>query len=262
MCQKFKKYKLINRYFVHLSYKGTNFHGWQFQLNAITVQEVLDKALSLILKEKITTTGAGRTDTGVHALNFYAHFDSEYSPDFINKDIVHHLNCILPNDIAIHSIIKVMANSHARFDAISRTYNYRITQRRNPFNQELVLFFPKPLDLDLMNAGSKILLEYIDFTSFCKLHSDVKTNNCKITEAKWEIIGDEILFTISADRFLRNMVRAIVGTLLSVGLHKLSLEELKNLIELKKRSSAGMSVAAHGLHLTEIRYPYPLPNKS
>lgn len=252
---------MLSRFFIHLSYKGTNFHGWQTQKNAITVQEVLNRALSLLLKENVETMGAGRTDTGVHALNFYAHFDTMHPVSLFDENFVHHLNCIIPQDIAIYEITPVHATAHARFDALSRTYLYRLNQIRNPFMNEFAYFFPKKLDIDAMNEAAVILKEYADFTSFCKLHSDVKTTLCNITEAKWEITANELQFTITADRFLRNMVRAIVGHLLEIGLHKTDKEYFRRLIEQKVRASSGMSVAAHGLYLTSIVYPFSVNQK-
>lgn len=244
-----------SRYFIKLSYKGTNYHGWQIQPNAITIQEVLNKAFSTILRESIEITGAGRTDTGVHALNYVAHFDSEQERLTEDGKLLFKINGFLPKDIVVHSIEQVNNEAHARFDAISRTYNYYIHQKKDPFLLESSYFLNQNLDVDLMNKASKLLFDFTDFTSFSKLHTDVKTNNCNITEAFWIFEDHKLFFTITADRFLRNMVRAIVGTLIEIGKHKLSLEDFVKIINNKNRSEAGVSVPAHGLFLTNIKYP-------
>ena len=241
------------RYFIELAYQGTNYHGWQRQPDAVSVQEVLENALSTKLQEKIVLMGAGRTDTGVHASFFVAHFDC--SKEIDEKTTVYGLNNLVGKDIAIHQIIKVDSAAHARFDAISRTYEYRISRTRNPFLRETSTFFNKEIDIELMNQAGNILLEFTDFTSFSKLHTDTKTNNCKVTEAFWEEKDELLVFTISADRFLRNMVRAIVGTLLEVGQKKINLADFRNIIEEKNRSKAGKSALAEGLFLTKIEYP-------
>ena len=209
------------RYFIELAYKGTHFHGWQIQPDAISVQEVLEKALSTKLQENISVTGAGRTDTGVHASFFVAHFDSEKI--FDTAKLIYGLNHLVGKDIAISKLYLVPKNTHARFDAISRSYEYKISFIKDPFTQETASLFTKALDVDLMNRASVILFNYIDFTSFSKLHTDTKTNNCTISEASWKQTGNFLVFTITADRFLRNMVRAIVGTLLDVGTKKISI---------------------------------------
>jgi len=231
---------LAQRYFIELAYKGTHFHGWQVQPNAVSVQECLEKALSTITRETIAVTGAGRTDTGVHSSYFVAHFDSEKllldHPDFTHK-----LNSFLNKDIVIFGILKVKAEAHARFDAISRTYQYHLNLRKDPFSLETSWYFFHQLNLATMNEASRILFEYTDFTSFSKLHTDVKTNNCKIYLAEWTQEGTDIIFTVKADRFLRNMVRALVGTILEAGIGKINLAEL--------------SVPAHGLFLTNVEYP-------
>ena len=242
------------RYFIYFSYLGTAYHGWQFQPNGISVQEVLTKALSTILRNEIELTGAGRTDTGVHAKLMVAHFDIESSfPTDI--DLVAKLNSFLPNDIAVNKIIEVKPDAHARFDAISRTYEYHVISGKNVFKNNLAAKVSSQLDFDLMNQAAKILFEYLDFTSFSKLHTDVKTNNCVITKAEWTKINDEWVFTIQADRFLRNMVRAIVGTLFEVGRHNINIADFRNIIEAKNRCKAGTSVPAHGLYLVNIQYP-------
>jgi tRNA pseudouridine38-40 synthase len=244
------------RYFLRLSYKGTHYYGWQIQPGVSTIQETLNKNLSLLLKEEIYVIGAGRTDTGVHASCFYAHFDSEKQIVDPSKDkLIYHLNCLLPADIAVYDILKVKSDAHARFSALSRTYQYRITRVKNPFKTEMTWFYSKPIDMVAMNKAALILFEFTDFTSFSKLHTDVKTNNCIIKTAYWIEDHDEIVFEIKADRFLRNMVRAIVGTLLMVGSGKITLEQFRKVIEKKDRSAAGMSVDARGLHLIGIEYP-------
>jgi len=241
----------MQRYYIQLAYKGTNYHGWQIQPNAISIQETLEKALSTKLQEVIRVTGAGRTDTGVHAEFFVAHFDS--SKDIDNK-IVFGLNNLLPNDIVIYNIKKVKSDFNARFDAISRTYKYYITNTKTPFLNETTTFIKDDIDIDLLNKVCKILYDYTDFTSFSKLHTDTKTNNCKITNAKWYLENNIVVFEITADRFLRNMVRSIVGTMLDVNSGKISLTDFSKIIESKNRSNAGKSAPAEGLFLTAINY--------
>lgn len=245
---------MLQRYFIELAYNGTRFNGWQIQPNAPSVQETLQKALSTICREELKITGAGRTDTGVHASFFVAHFDSEKKhldhPDFAYK-----LNSFLNQDIAIFRIYKVKPEAHARFDALSRTYHYYITCKKNPFVQETAWYFKYPLDLDAMNEACKMLFDYSDFTSFSKLHTDVKTNNCCIDQAKWIQDGDKLIFEVKADRFLRNMVRAIVGTMLEVGQRKITVDDFRVVIERKNRGAAGVSVPPQGLFLTGIEYP-------
>ncbi len=243
-----------SRYFIQLSYKGTNYHGWQIQPNAISVQEVLTNSFSTILREDIEITGAGRTDTGVHSSYFVAHFETNNSDLLSDKKFLFKINSILPRDIAVHNIKLVKQDAHARFDASSRTYHYFIHTKKDPFLLESSYYFPKDLNIELMNKACDLLYNYTDFTSFSKLHTDVKTNNCKITEAFWSQEEHKIKFTISADRFLRNMVRAIVGTTLEVGREKLSLDDFIQIIESKNRSEAGVSVPAQGLFLTNITY--------
>lgn len=243
------------RYFIQLNYKGTNYHGWQIQPNAITVQEVLKNAFSIILKEDIEITGAGRTDTGVHASFFIAHFNSSRPDLHDDRKLLFKINGFLPKDIALQKIYRVTDNAHARFDAKSRTYHYHIHQEKDPFLLESSYFLSQKLDVDLMNNACELLLSHTDFTSFSKLHTDVKTNNCKITQAFWTQEGHKLVFTITADRFLRNMVRAIVGTLIDIGKKKISLDDFVQIIESKNRSDAGVSVPAHGLYLENITYP-------
>ncbi len=246
------------RYFIELAYDGTNYHGWQIQPNAISVQEVLNNALATILREQAETIGCGRTDTGVHARQLYAHFDSQ---SLVNSQqslvkIVNSLNAVLPDDIAVKRILPVHADAHARFDAVSRSYEYHVHFEKDPFkiNQSWQLR-DKP-DMALMNVAAKIIMEYIDFSSFSKSNTQTFTNNCKITRAEWVYSAHCLVFHISADRFLRNMVRAIVGTLMQIGKKEIAPEEVRAIIESKDRSNAGTSVPACGLYLTEVKYTY------
>ncbi|MDN3492817.1 tRNA pseudouridine(38-40) synthase TruA [Winogradskyella bathintestinalis] len=241
------------RFFIELSYNGKAYHGWQNQPNAISVQEVLEKALSTILRTNISIMGAGRTDTGVHASQMFAHFDFE--GDFKNLDLVYRLNSILPKDIAVTSVFEVKPEIHARFYATSRTYHYKITTSKNVFDYDFAYQVQMPLDIEAMNKACEILFQYKDFQCFSKSNTDVKTYNCEIMEANWLQQGDELLFTIKADRFLRNMVRAIVGTMVNIGLGKLKPEDLHYIITSKNRGKAGFSVPAHGLYLVGINYP-------
>ncbi|MDR3327700.1 MAG: tRNA pseudouridine(38-40) synthase TruA [Prevotellaceae bacterium] len=240
------------RYFVELSYSGKNYSGWQAQKNAKSVQGVLENALSTVLRTEIQVVGAGRTDTGVHAKFMTAHFD--FAEKFDNQRLVNQLNGFLPKDIAVDKVIKVKNDAHARFDAVRRTYKYFLCQNKNPFLEGFALFFSQKLDFEKMNRAANILLDYQDFTSFSKLHSDVKTNNCTVFQAKWEHSGEVWVFTIQANRFLRNMVRAIVGTLLMIGTGKVSIEQFRQIIEAKDRGKAGSSAPAHGLYLVDILY--------
>ncbi|RXQ95750.1 tRNA pseudouridine(38-40) synthase TruA [Ancylomarina salipaludis] len=249
---------LTQRYFIQLSYKGTNYHGWQVQPNAITVQEVLNKALSTILNQEVNVVGCGRTDTGVHASDFMAHFDLNDIRDVEAEKLVFRLNRFLPYDIAVKSMFPVHSEAHTRFDALARTYQYFITKDKNPFRSESHWTMTHQLDVDKMNEAAKLLFDYEDFTSFSKLHTDSKTNICKIYKAEWEDRGDELVFTVSADRFLRNMVRAIVGTLVEVGRGKLDMAGFRQVIESQNRSNAGTSVPGHGLFLCKIEYPEDL----
>ncbi|RMZ58013.1 tRNA pseudouridine(38-40) synthase TruA [Chryseobacterium nematophagum] len=242
------------RYFIEFSYNGKNYFGYQIQPNAISVQEELEKGLSTILREEIKTTGAGRTDTGVHAKKIFAHFDTE---KILEEDLVRKLNSFLPPDISIKRIFRVQDDFHARFDATYRTYEYYISLEKNPFTQELAWqHWRKPLDIHKMNEACKILFEYEDFTSFAKLHTDNKTNICKMYKAEWVQNGSEIIFTVSANRFLRNMVRAIVGTMVEIGSGKIDPEDLRKVIENKNRNAAGTSAPAHGLYLVDVGYEF------
>ncbi len=245
----------MNRYFIILSYKGTNYQGWQAQPGKTTVQGELNTALQLILKEKICVTGAGRTDTGVHAINFIAHFDCE-SPEKKNiENLVYKLNRFLSRDIIIHDIVPVHKDSHARFDAISRTYHYLISTSKNPFLEDFALHYPHILDIKAMNKVCEILLKHKDFASFSKLHGNNKTTICDVREAEWRQINTDLLvFRITADRFLRNMVRAITGTMLKIGTHKIPVTMMEDIIVKRDRASAGTSVSGKGLFLSEVRY--------
>ncbi|WP_405205430.1 tRNA pseudouridine(38-40) synthase TruA [Aquimarina sp. LLG6339-5] len=248
------------RYFLELSYNGTPYHGWQRQPNAISVQEVLENSLSLLLKSKIDIVGAGRTDAGVHAKQIMAHFDSEDELDVVQ--FRYKLNSLLPKEIAIEEVSLVSDDAHARFDAISRSYEYFVTLYKDPFSIDSAYYLKKELDIDLMNEAAKLLLNYTSFKCFSKSKTDVKTYNCTITHAVWEINDNKLIFKISANRFLRNMVRAIVGTLIEIGEHKLDLEDLKKIIKSENRSEAGYSVPAHGLYLTEVQYPKTIYRKN
>ncbi len=241
------------RFFIELSYNGKAYHGWQNQPNAISVQEVLEKTLSTLLKNTIALMGAGRTDAGVHASQMFAHFDFEEKIDY--KDLIYKLNSFLPKDIAVVDVFEVNSETHTRFDALSRTYNYKISTLKNVFDYDFAYQVQLPLDLEAMNEACKILLEYKDFQCFSKSNTDVKTYNCDIKEAFWTENSGKLTFTITADRFLRNMVRAIVGTMVNIGLGKLKPDGLHKIIASKDRSEAGFSAPAHGLYLVKIVYP-------
>lgn len=245
----------MNRYFLHLAFKGTHYHGWQIQPGNITVQGVLNEALSTILREKINVIGAGRTDTGVHASCFYAHFDLINSTIKDKSHFLFKMNNYLPRDIAIYDVFHVDEKAHTRFHAISRTYQYHITKIKDPFNLEFSYHLFDQVDVHKMNEACKVLFDYTDFTSFSKTRTQVKTNDCDIQIARWEENTNKLIFTIRANRFLRNMVRAIVGTTLDVGRKKISIEEFRGIIESKNRSNAGYSVPPNGLFLTDIEYP-------
>ena len=247
----------MQRYFLELSFDGTAYHGWQVQSNANAVQGEVNKALSTILRTDCFVTGAGRTDTGVHALQMFCHFDAELN-DFDANKLIHQLNSILPLDISVKALIRVSAKANSRFDARSRTYCYKIVQEKDPFLINKAWFYPFPLDLDLMNKACEVLITYRNFASFSKTGSEVKTDICDLMEASWTKQEGIVLFNIRADRFLRNMVRAIVGTMVEIGSGKMDLTEFKNVIESSDRSKAGFSVPAGGLYLKSITYPYKL----
>lgn len=242
------------RYFLELSYHGKAYHGWQIQPNAPSVQQTLQEGLSTILRYPTEVVGAGRTDTGVHAAYYVAHFDVP-EPVVDPQKFCYHLNAILPDDIAISGLRRVNDDAHARFDAMRREYKYYVSTVKDPFSNDTAYRWTLPLDVEAMNRAAALLLEQDDFTSFCKLHSDNKTNICHVTRAEWEIAGSKLVFTISADRFLRNMVRAVVGTLLDVGRGKLNHEEFRGVVDGRNRSLAGTSAPAHGLFLTGVGYP-------
>ncbi len=247
------KIEINLRYFIELSYNGKAYHGWQNQPDAISVQEVLEKTLSTVLKEPIAIVGAGRTDAGVHAKQMFAHFDTESIFDADNLKFK--LNSFLPKNIAIHDIFRVKEEVHARFDALSRAYLYRITLQKNVFSHNKAYYLKSNLDIDTMNEACKILFKYKDFQCFSKSNTDVKTYYCDIMKAEWIVKNDELHFVIQADRFLRNMVRAIVGTMIDIGLGKITVDELHDIIKSKNRSEAGFSVPAHALYLTQVQYP-------
>lgn len=240
------------RYFIEFAYHGKNYFGYQIQPGQITVQEVFEKALSTILRSDIKITGAGRTDSGVHAKKIFAHFDLETS---VPENLVYRLNSFLPNDIAVKNVFKVKNDSHARFDATFRTYEYIVSLEKNPFLHDFSWpIINSSLDLEKMNNACKVLFEFDDFTSFSKLHTDTKTNKCKIYRAEWAKTGTELKYTVSADRFLRNMVRAIVGTMIEIGKGKISPEDFRKIIEAKDRGRAGTSAPPQGLFLVDVGY--------
>ena len=242
------------RYFIHLAYNGANYCGWQTQPGLPTVQQTLEQALTTLLRQPTPIVGCGRTDTGVHASDFYAHFNAETEID--TRRLAFKLNSFLPDDIAIYEIFKVRENAHARFDATARTYQYHVSHRRLPFKQGLYSRIYYRPNLELMNEGARLLMEYDDFTSFAKLHTQVKTNICHLSIAQWDEREDEWVFTIRSNRFLRNMVRSVTGTLLDLGRGKLTLDGLRQIIERKDRCAAGVSMPPQGLFLTRVEYPF------
>ncbi len=277
----------LQRYFLELAYDGTRYHGWQLQPNAVTVQQKLNEALAILLKQPVETTGAGRTDTGVHARQLFVHVDVlaaqapqppeggveveaprpskggvgvdlQAGQDFVKKSKLRleALNALLPHDIAVKRVVPVHADAHARFDATLRSYEYHLHFLKDPFRQNYSWLIKGTLDVQAMNAAAAILLEYTDFSCFSKSNTQVFTNNCKISRAEWVDKGDGLVFHISADRFLRNMVRAIVGTCMMVGRQEIEPEQIRQIIESKNRSNAGTSVPACGLYLTEVKFPY------
>ncbi len=241
------------RYLIECSYKGTEFHGWQIQINAMSVQEQIEKALSVLLKQKIEIAGSSRTDTGVHAFQQFAHFDS--NAEILNVDkFKQSLNGILPRSIAIKRVSLVTDDFHSRFDATFRRYQYRIIQEKSPFWNDMSCFIKTNLDLDLMNKAGEILLQHTDFQCFSKVKTDVSHFDCKIEFAYWERQEQFLLFHIKADRFLRGMVRAIVGTMIEVGTERMTLAEFEQIILSKNRRNAGQSVPPEGLTLVEVGY--------
>lgn len=244
----------MQRYFIYFSYDGAAYHGWQVQPNAVTVQQVLEEALATLMRVPVPLVGAGRTDAGVNAECMVAHADFPCEVDAAH--IVYKLNRLLPPDIAVSDLRRVKDDAHARFDAVSRRYCYRVVTAKSPFSRRYAMRVPKDIDFDAMNSAAALLGEYTDFTSFSKLHTDVKTNNCKVTHAAWRRVGEnEWVFEIEADRFLRNMVRAIVGTLLLVGRGKLGIDGFRKVIENKARGEAGDSAMGEALFLVGVEYP-------
>lgn len=241
------------RYLLQLAYKGTNYHGWQKQHNANSVQSVLDEKLGLLLGETIETLGCGRTDTGVHARDFYAHFDSEQQLQ--PSHIVYKLNKMLPGDIAVYGLYHVPEDFNARFDAVYREYEYWIARDKDPFLTDGAWYQYGQLDIDAMNEAARLMIGKKDFECFSKVHTQVNNFICDVMYARWEIKSNRLVFTIRANRFLRNMVRAIVGTLIDVGRGRLTSDDVKNILASKDRCEAGQSVPAHGLYLTRIGYP-------
>ena len=244
------------RYFIELAYNGTAYHGWQIQKNAVSVQKILNKVLSTICRQGVETLGCGRTDTGVHARQLFAHFDIDQGTDILSSKFRASVNSLLPYDITVKRFIKVASDAHARFDATIRSYEYHIHFNKDPFKHKLSWLLRDQLDVDLMNIAASMLMEYRDFSCFSKSNTQTFTNNCVISRAEWLNTDDGLVFYISADRFLRNMVRAIVGTLIKVGRKEIEPAELRQIIESKNRSNAGESVPACGLYLTEVKYSY------
>ncbi len=244
------------RYFIQFSYFGKAYHGWQNQPNAITVQEVLENALATLLRQTIEVVGAGRTDAGVHAKEMFAHFD--FGEIENKEELAYRLNAFLPDDIAVQQIYTMPPEAHARFDAFERTYEYWVVQEKNPFYADSAHFVKYPLNVERMNLAASYLLEHSDFESFSKSNTDVKTYICDLRQAIWEEKEEKLVFKITADRFLRNMVRAVVGTLLDVGMGKMAPEKIHSIITSKDRSKAGVSVPAKGLYLTKVLYPKEL----
>jgi len=244
------------RYFLQLSYNGLAYHGWQIQPNGTTVQEVLNDRLSRLLRKEIMVTGCGRTDAGVHARDFYAHFDFPEEWDTAQcHQIAHRLNRFLPRDIAIHKVIPVIHDAHARFSAISRRYHYILSLHKDPFLDQFAWLFPVKLDLEAMQSAARVLLEYKDFGCFSKVDTDAHGSICNLMEISWIQQYNLLIFDIKANRFLRNMVRAIVGTLLDIGRNRYDEEKLREILASGSRSEAGESVPAHGLYLVEVCYP-------
>jgi tRNA pseudouridine38-40 synthase len=240
------------RYFIELAYRGTHYHGWQIQANARSVQEVFNKALGTLLKEEVTTIGSGRTDTGVHALQQFVHFDTE--KQLLPDPHIYQLNALLPSDIVVKELYQVSVHAHARFDAVARRYEYRISTRKNPFLPDMYYLFTRPLNIAQMNETASVLLQHTDFESFSLVKTDVHHFNCHIYQAWWEESGELLVFHIQANRFLRGMVRAIVGTLLEVGQGRLTAAGFENIIYSKDRRKAGRAMPPGGLFLTQVQY--------
>ncbi len=241
------------RYFIEIAYNGKNYFGWQRQPNQIGVQQVVEEALSTLLRKEISVVGAGRTDTGVHAKQLFAHFDTEQIND--GERLVYRLNSFLPPDIAVKALHRVSDGAHARFDAVERTYEYLVCIGNYPFLEDFALQIYRAPNVGLMNQAAGLLLPHKDFQCFSRSNTDVKTYNCNIEKASWETGGNNLIFTIAADRFLRNMVRAIVGTLLDVGYEKTSIDDFQRILQSGDRQQAGASAPAHGLYLIKVAYP-------
>ncbi|WP_421940913.1 tRNA pseudouridine(38-40) synthase TruA [Pedobacter sp.] len=245
-----------NRYFIQIAYDGTLYHGWQTQPNAVAVQELLDKAMSTYFRQPVETLGCGRTDTGVHATVFFAHFDLTDVAESKVVTAIAGINALLPYQIAAQKIIPVLPEAHARFDATARAYKYYVHFQKDPFKLNRSWLLKDQLDVDKMNQAANTLFGFTDFSAFSKSNTQTFTNNCKIMEARFEIVEDGLVFNIKADRFLRNMVRAIMGTLVRVGKGEIDVEDFKQIIASKNRSKAGQSVPACGLYLVKVEYPY------
>lgn len=240
------------RYFIKLAYNGKDYFGWQIQPRQKSVQQTVEESISTILRQEIKLVGAGRTDTGVHSKIMFAHFDFDES---LPEDLVHRMNQFLPKDIVIYEILNVKDDAHARFDAVSRTYHYLVRIGKDPFDYDYCWQIHQPLDFEKMNLAAEYLLGKQDFSSFAKIHTDVKTHICEVKSAFWTVSGNRLRFEIKADRFLRNMVRSIVGTLVDVGREKISLTEFKTIIEKRDRKFASGSAPAQGLYLVDVEYP-------
>lgn len=240
------------RYFLEVSYKGTKYAGFQIQKNANTIQAEVEKVLSTLLKQKIELTGSSRTDAGVHAMQNYFHFDLQ---DHFNTAFVYNLNAILPKDIVVKSVFKVEEEMHCRFNALSRKYQYFITASKDPFSSDTAWYYPYKVDIDLLNEAAKLLFAHIDFTSFSKRNTQAKTKECTILQSEWKYENEKLVFHIRANRFLRGMVRGLVGTMLLVGRKKISIQEFENIILSKDCTKANFATPAHGLYLVEVTYP-------
>lgn len=246
----------VFRYFVQISYLGTAYHGWQIQPNALTVQEAMDERLSLLLHTDIRSVGCGRTDAGVHAHDFFLHFDLDHSLTRTEcEDLVYKLNRFLPADISVKTLFPVKEEVHARFSALSRTYTYTISTRKNPFGMQTSWHYSYALDLDSLRAAAAQLLEYTDFAAFSKKDTDIVGTHCTLMVSDWTETEHGLIYTVKANRFLRNMVRALVGTQLKIGKGLLSLDGLRAVVESRDRCKAGESVPAQGLSLVQVIYP-------
>lgn len=248
------------RYFIEIAYNGKNYFGWQRQPEQISVQQVLEETLSTVMREEIKIFGAGRTDTGVHAKQLFAHFDFDKIEN--KAALIFRLNSFLPNDISIQNIYEVKEDAHARFHAVEREYEYIVSLQKNPFLQDFSFQINNQPNLNLMNQAAEMLLSHRDFQCFSRSNTDVKTYNCVITKADWKLDDNKLVFNIKADRFLRNMVRAIVGTLLDVGLGKISIDDFQKILNSKNRTIAGASAPSRGLYLVKVQYPESIFLKS